>query len=83
MGTRLQRLEAMVSSLVRAPSQPKDSAAQPSAAVDEDGPAYPSMDSALEAATPYGAMVVASEGPHYIGENHWEAILRDVSSSVV
>ena len=73
----------MVSSLVRAPTRPKSSPDQALSGIDGDGSAYPSADSALEPATPYGTMVVASEGQHYIGESHWEAILRDVRASLL
>ena len=81
VGDRIHRLEALVSSLVKGnrSSQPPGELSYVSPASDSDG--YPAVESALEASTPYGAMAATSENSHFVGESHWEAVLRDVSDS--
>ena len=79
---RIQKLEALISSLVRAPAGSPvnggSQAAQGSLVVNETTNGYPSIESALQPTTPYGAIVPTTEGHHFIGETHWEAVLRDV-----
>lgn len=84
MGDRLQRLESIISSMVKAPAAPASNgeASMLQAALTRSDAmnGYPAVESALQPATPYGAMVSAAEGHHFIGESHWEAVLRDVCS---
>ena len=86
MGDRIQKLEALVSSLVRppAPSANGDGAAsnQAAYAASEALNGYPSIESALQPTAPYGAVVPTTEGSHFIGESHWEAVLRDVRPQI-
>lgn len=83
VGERLHRLESLVSSLVKSPPLPTGHGNEPALRV-EDGLSnhYPSIESAMATGAPYGAMVTAQEGCHYIGESHWEAVLQDVGSQV-
>ena len=81
MGDRIQKLEALVSSLVRPPPGPANGDAgvtQAALAASEATNGYPSIESALQPTAPYGAVVPTTEGHHFIGESHWEAVLRDV-----
>ena len=89
MGDRIQKLEALVSSLVRPPptaSANGDGAAaasnQAAYAAHEAANGYPSIESALQPTAPYGAVVPTTEGNHFIGESHWEAVLRDVRPQI-
>ena len=85
MGDRLNRLEALVSSMAKSPSSslPDGLTALPSVLParprETGGEAYPSVETAMETSAPYGAMVSASEGNHFVGSTHWQAILTDVS----
>ena len=75
MSERIQKLEALVNSLARAPT---GSNGDPQGGLGDDANGYPSLESALQPSAPYGAMVPTTEGHHFIGETHWEAVLRDV-----
>ena len=87
MGDRIQKLESLVSSLVRASStsSPNGDAAVSQAALstNEAANGYPSIESALQPTAPYGAVVPTTEGHHFIGESHWEAVLRDVRQQCI
>lgn len=76
MGDRIQRLEALVGSLVKGPSGNSNMPLGHPGTDDPNG--YPSLENALQPNGPYGAMVAVGEGHHFIGESHWAAVLRDV-----
>ena len=80
MGERLQRLEALVGSLAKNPSGVTlNGGSAPGPMVPNEATnGYPSVETALQPSAPYGAMVPTTEGHHFIGESHWEALLRDV-----
>ena len=79
MGNRIQRLEALVSSLVKTQAVGNNMPAGHPIADDPNG--YPSLENALQPSGPYGAVVAVGEGHHFIGESHWAAVLRDVSET--
>lgn len=76
----------MVSSMVRTSSgsgsNGGQSATQAALAANEATNGYPAVESALQPSTPYGALIPTTDGHHFIGESHWEAVLRDVCSEV-
>ena len=84
VGDRLHRLEALVSSMVKAESSPTASTAAtsgvaPPARMQEDGAqGYPAVESAMESNNPYGTMLSASGGPQFVGGSNWQAIVTDV-----
>ena len=85
MGDRLHRLEALVSSMAQSEVSPRASGAAgvPSSAISKpeggsNDEGYPSVESAMDSSAPYGTMVSASSGNHYVGSSNWQAILTDV-----
>ena len=82
VGDRIHRLEALVTSLVKGAPPSNPTSDHPYATADSKTTGYPALESALQGSTPYGAMAAASEGDHFVGESHWEAVLRDVSHLV-
>lgn len=87
---RVNRLEALVKSLIPKPNGSSDNGTTRDATAAISGPELKSaidVDSkdeyVSEAEPGAGTMEKHADGQHFVGESHWDAVLRDVCSIIL